>query len=99
MFGATSKAIAELKNEACEILLTGEACEWSLGEYARDASQLGYKKALIIMGHVGSERDGMRYVADVLRERHPELEIRYLECGEVYTYTDSEEGCVKETKE
>ena len=59
-----------------------------LGEYARDAAQLGYKKAPIIMGHIGSERDGMIYVADLLKETIPELDVRYIECGEVYTYTD-----------
>lgn len=88
MFGTPGGVFEELKNDKCEILLTGEACEWSLGEYARDAAQLGHKKALIIMGHIGSERDGMKYAADILSEMHPELEVKYFECGEVYTYTD-----------
>ena len=70
------------------MVLTGEACEWNLAEYARDCAQLGYKKALIIMGHIGSERDGMVYTADLLKDMHPELDVQYFECGEVYTYTD-----------
>ena len=90
MFGTPGKVFDELKNEKCEILLTGEACEWSLGEYARDAAQLGYKKSLIIMGHIGSERDGMKYVVELLKNRYPKLDVRYFECGEVYSYTDSE---------
>ena len=88
MFGTPGGVFEELKSDKCEILLTGEACEWSLGEYARDCAQLGYKKALIIMGHIGSERDGMLYTADLLKEMHPELDVQYFECGEVYTYTD-----------
>ena len=88
MFGTPGGVFEELKSDQCEILLTGEACEWSLGEYARDCAQLGYKKALIIMGHIGSERDGMVYTADLLKEMHPELDVQYFECGEVYTYTD-----------
>ena len=89
MFGAPGGAIFdELKSDKCEMLLVGETCEWQVAEYARDAAQLGYKKALIIMGHVGSERDGMVYIADLLKETIPELEVRYIECGEVYTYTD-----------
>lgn len=91
MFGTPGKVFEELQSDQCEILLTGEACEWSLGEYARDAAQLGHKKALIIMGHIGSERDGMKYVSDILKERLPGMDVRYFECGEVYTYTDSEE--------
>ena len=90
MFGTPGKVFEELKNEKSEIVLTGEACEWSLGEYARDAAQLGYKKALIIMGHIGSERDGMKYTREILKKRFPELDVRYFECGEVYTYTDTE---------
>lgn len=90
MFGTPGRVFEELKSDKCEILLTGEACEWSLGEYARDAAQLGFKKALIIMGHIGSERDGMKYTAELLKKLHPELDVRYFECGEVYTYTDSE---------
>ena len=58
------------------------------GEYARDANDLGYKKALLILGHIGSERDGMVYTSDILKEKHPELRVEYFECGEVYTYTD-----------
>lgn len=90
MFGTPGGVFEELQSDKCQILLTGEACEWSLAEYARDAAQLGHKKALIIMGHIGSERDGMRYTADILQEKHPELTVQYFECGEVYTYTDSE---------
>ena len=59
-----------------------------LGEYARDAAQLGHKKALLILGHIGSERDGMRYLADELKKAHSEIPCAYFECGEVYTYTD-----------
>ncbi|MBQ8758351.1 MAG: Nif3-like dinuclear metal center hexameric protein [Clostridia bacterium] len=88
MFGTPAGVFEELKSDKCEILLTGEACEWMLGEYARDASQLGYKKSLIIMGHIGSERDGMIYTCEILKKMHPELEVKYFECGEVYTYTD-----------
>ena len=90
MFGTPGlSAFDELKNDKCEILLTGEAQEWRLGEYARDAAYLGYKKAMIIMGHIGSERDGMSYTAELLKKMHPELEVEYIECGEVCTYTDS----------
>ena len=89
MFGTPGGVFDELMSEKSEIVLTGEACEWMLGEYARDCAQLGHKKALLIMGHVGSERDGMIYVADLVKERHPEIDVKYFECGEVYSYTDS----------
>ena len=85
MFGAPG-GFNELKSDECEVLLIGEVCEWQVCEYARDAAQLGYKKAILIMGHVGSERDGMKYVTDILKNKHPEIDVKYFECGEVYSY-------------
>ena len=60
-----------------------------LWEHARDAAQMGYHKAILVLGHIGSERDGMKYAAQILKQRQPQLDVRYFECGEVYTYSDS----------
>lgn len=87
-FGTPGGVFEELRDDDVEIVLTGEACEWSLGEYARDAAALGYKKALLIMGHIGSERDGMKYLTKLLKEEFRDLEIKYFDCGEVYSYTN-----------
>ena len=88
MFGTPDGVMQELQSANCEILLTGEACEWSLAEYARDAAQLGYNKTLLILGHIGSEAGGMLYIADLLAQKAPALSVRYFASGEVYTYTD-----------
>lgn len=72
-------------------VLTGEICEWGLGEMARDYAQLGYDKAILVLGHIGSERGGMMLLADRISELHPELETKYIECGEVYSYADEYE--------
>ena len=90
-FGTPGGVFDLLKRDDVEIVLTGEACEWMLGEYARDAAALGFNKTLIVMGHIGSERDGMRLLAKRLTEAYAnEFETRYIECGEVYTYTDTQ---------
>lgn len=91
MFGAPGGVFEELKSESSQVILVGETSEWCLGEYARDAAQMGYAKALLILGHEGSERAGMIYTADLLREMYPALDVKYIDCGEVYTYTDSEQ--------
>ena len=89
MFGAPGNlAYEELKNEASEIVVVGETTEWLLGEYTRDAAQLGHKKALLILGHAGSERDGMVYATEILSDMFPEVTFKYIEGGELYTYTD-----------
>ena len=73
-----------LRDEKTDIVMVGEACEYRLCEYARDAAELGINKAIVVLGHEGSERAGMRYLAKLLSESHPELSIDYVECGEVY---------------
>jgi len=42
-----------------EVLVIGEAREWETVEYVADAVTAGQKKALIILGHIPSEQDGM----------------------------------------
>ncbi len=88
MFGSPGGIMEELTRPETEILMAGEACEWMQGEYARDANALGYRKSLLILGHVGSEQAGMEYLTELLRERFPELEAEFFDAGEVYGYTE-----------
>jgi len=90
MFGQpdSKRVLEELQNDKCEIIVVGEVCEWMVSEYVRDAAALGHKKAMLVLGHVGSERESMRYTANLLKHMHQELEVKYFESDEVYTYTD-----------
>ena len=83
-FGTPSGVFNLLKSEDIQLVITGEACEWQLGEYARDAATLGFNKSLIVMGHIASERDGMRFLTERLKKKYTEIEFVYFECGEVY---------------
>ena len=87
-FGTPGGVFQLLCDDTIDMVLTGEACEWKLSEYARDADLLGIKKALIVMGHIGSERDGMRLLAERLGDKYTDIDVKYFECGEVYSYTD-----------
>ncbi len=71
----------------CELALTGEICEWAQGEFIRDCNQFGLKKAVIVMGHCCSERDGMRLLAELIpqQENWKNLEVKYFESGDIYT--------------
>ncbi len=42
-----------------DVLVIGEAREWETVEYVADAITAGQKRALIILGHIPSEQDGM----------------------------------------
>ena len=86
-WGTPGRILEELAGDA-EIVLTGEACEWREAEYARDADALGFKKALLVLGHCGSERDGMKYITGLIQQKFPELEVQYFRSEEVYTYSD-----------
>jgi putative NIF3 family GTP cyclohydrolase 1 type 2 len=88
MFGAPGGLMEELKRDVCQALIAGEVCEWSLCEYARDASQLGYTKSVLALGHVGSERAGMVYIADLIKKQFADVEVKYFECEEVYSYSE-----------
>jgi putative NIF3 family GTP cyclohydrolase 1 type 2 len=46
-----------------EVLVIGEAREWETVEYVADAVTAGQRKALIILGHIPSEQDGMEEFA------------------------------------
>ena len=77
-----------LRSPDWDFIVTGELCEWGEAEYARDQAQQGGGKAILVLGHCVSERAGMEYFANLMQQKHPELEIRYLECGNVYQFTN-----------
>jgi putative NIF3 family GTP cyclohydrolase 1 type 2 len=70
-------------HESC-VLITGETHEWEFVEYAHDAAQLGFRKALIVTGHVPSEESGMEFFCGYLREKFPALSIEYIKTNDLY---------------
>lgn len=87
-FGSPGGIFELISDERIDSMLIGEVCEWQVCEYARDAAALGINKSVIAMGHVGSERGGMRYLFEKLSASHPDIEFKYFENEEVYSYTD-----------
>ena len=82
--GTPGGVFDELRDPEVDVVLTGECCEWMLGEYARDAASLGFRKALMIIGHNPSEMGGMILLEKLIAKAFPELETKYISCGEVY---------------
>lgn len=85
-FGTPGHIEEELKEN--DFVLVGEICEWHIGEMARDYASFGSNKAVLVMSHLGSEKAGMKYLAEMITERVPELECRYFENEDIYSYTD-----------
>ncbi len=85
-FGTPGHLIKEFAE--CDTVLTGEICEWIEGEYVRDHHQMGGDKSMIVMGHINSEKFGMKLLEKYLTEQYPHISTRYFDCGDVYSYTD-----------
>ena len=66
------------RSDDVEVLLIGEGREWEIVEYAADAVTAGQKKALIVLGHVPSEQDGMDAFARWLRTFVTEVPVAFL---------------------
>jgi len=76
-----------LNDDNTDVAIGGEVCEWAICEGARDAAQLGIPKSVIVMGHAASERDGMKYITKIMKEKFGDtgIEFRYFESGETFT--------------
>ena len=66
------------RSDSVEVLVIGEGREWEIVEYAADAVTAGQKKALIILGHVPSEQDGMEDFAHWLGTFVKEVPITFV---------------------
>ncbi|MBE6540727.1 MAG: hypothetical protein E7674_08340 [Ruminococcaceae bacterium] len=80
-----------IRDTDCEVVIAGEICEWREGCYTRDAAQLGFNKSIILLGHCASERDGMKYLADIWNTICPDIPGRYFETGELFNYTEDKQ--------
>jgi putative NIF3 family GTP cyclohydrolase 1 type 2 len=70
-----------LGHPSVDVLIAGEIHEWETSEYVRDAAHLGYKKGLIVTGHLASEEPGMKWIIPWLQERLPGIVIRFVPTG------------------
>jgi len=74
-----------LRRNDVEVLLVGESREWETIEYVRDASLQGKKKALIVIGHIPSEEEGMKECARWIKSLFPHLDVSYVPSGEPFS--------------
>jgi putative NIF3 family GTP cyclohydrolase 1 type 2 len=78
------RQVQSLERSDVQLLVAGEAREWETVPYAQDAAAEGRQKALILLGHVASEEEGMRYCAEWLKSIFPGIAIQYLPGGEPF---------------
>lgn len=83
-FPPAGMQIGVLELPGVDVLITGEIHEWETSEYVRDAAYLGYKKGLIVTGHLASEEPGMKWIIPWLRERLPGIAIQFVPTGSAF---------------
>lgn len=64
-----------------ELAICGEISEWEVSEYIRDAVQLGLRRNLIVIGHEESEEPGIELFGYWLKNKLPNENIKYVNCG------------------
>lgn len=74
-FPADRKIIQRAKPD---VVIIGEDHEWETIEYVVDAISAGQIKALIVVGHIASEQEGMREFSARLRGLLPEVRVDFI---------------------
>ena len=69
-----------------DVLVVGEVREWETTEYVRDGALANMHRGLISVGHALSEEPGMKYLADWLSPRVPEVKVRFIPTGDPFRY-------------
>lgn len=76
--------IRHLRREDINLVVIGEAPEWESLSYVRDASQAGFPKAMIILGHTVSEEAGMAYCAKWMDTFVDEIPVKFIASGDPF---------------
>ncbi|MDZ7717819.1 MAG: Nif3-like dinuclear metal center hexameric protein [Balneolaceae bacterium] len=69
-----------------DVLMIGEAQEWTTPEYIRDRSASGKETSLIVLGHADSEDPGSIYMKDWLLKNVPGVEVMHVHSGNPFMY-------------
>jgi len=80
-----------LEMPAVQVLVAGETHEWETVEYVTDAHTEGRAKALILLGHIGSEQAGMEECARWLRTFITTVPIEFVPTADMWAVPTSSE--------
>ncbi len=75
-----------LERNDVDVIVGGEVPEWESISYVRDATSLGMKKAMILIGHVNSEEAGMIYCRDWLKDFVHDVPIIFIKAGDSFSF-------------
>lgn len=76
--GGGEMAIPLFEEENLDLIIVGEGPEWETPEYVKDGISQGRQKALMILGHAESEEPGMKYLAQLLNDKFPDIPTHFI---------------------
>ncbi len=80
-------SIMEADQDGLDCFLTMELIDFTLAEYIRDSSMLGFNKSVIGMGHFNLEEPGMEYMIKYIPEAlQCDIPCTYIQSGDMYEY-------------
>ena len=85
-FGDEAMPMKVMRAKDLDVMVCGEITEWTLCAYVNDASQLGKRRALIIIGHERTEEWGMKHMATWLAPLVPGVTVSFLDAKEPFWY-------------
>jgi putative NIF3 family GTP cyclohydrolase 1 type 2 len=75
-----------MHDQQLDVMVCGEITEWTLSAYIRDASAMGFNKAMIVVGHERSEEPGMKELANRLKPLLKEVPVQFSDSEEPFVY-------------
>lgn len=69
-----------------DVLICGDITEWTLPAYVRDAMQLGFHRAILVLGHERSEEPGMKHLGSWLQDIVDGTLVVFLDAEEPFSY-------------
>lgn len=69
-----------------DVLICGDITEWTLPAYVRDAIQLGFHRAILVLGHERSEEPGMKHLGSWLSDIVDGTPVVFLDAEEPFAY-------------
>ena len=75
-----------MERDRLNVLICGDITEWTTCAYVNDAQQLGFDKAMIVLGHERSEEAGMKHLVPVLQTVAGDIPVTFISAGEPFAY-------------
>jgi Uncharacterized conserved protein len=84
--GVEAMPMQVMERDRLDLMVAGDIYEWTLPAYINDAYQMGFRKAMLTLGHERTEESGMKYMAGWLRERFRDFPIDFIDAKEPFRY-------------